>query len=279
MGKPPAGFEEIADEQAAEWLAGDHWAPAARPALTATNEVKLKALFKDMGLGGAVLPQAGAYDHLVILGGTMPANLARAQFAKDLPGHGANLKPEGLVTFLGGQRPRGPRDELALDVLGVTEQTKLATEAELARLALEQAFGPLDWRYSRLHLGPQPKVGNVPYRGVAYRRYTRPGSNQLFNVLNAAAVDRPQGQPRHTSASSVREWLANFRPATAARVALISNNPHVLRVGAEAQAAFARLGRPDIIVESCGPGAPADAPAELFLGELARILHNAAAQA
>jgi hypothetical protein len=274
------------------WTRGDHWTPEKRHGLSRKDEMRLRDILRGVNLVDAVEPPRGEYDHIVVLGGTMLGNKRRVDFAKALfdSGH-LTIAAGGDISVWAGQRLREKREDHHLySVLQMVDQDHswlrnqnnmpdmdrwqrpFATEREMGQLALMASLGDINWRYSRLHVGLQPKIEGVPYRGVSSQEFLT-SYGKAF-ILNAAAVDRPQGEPRHTSVSTAREWLRDFKPKPSARVALINSNPHIARVDTDIKNTFALSGRGDIQLESGGPAAIENAPIEVYLGEVARIIHN-----
>ncbi|MCA6095546.1 tetratricopeptide repeat protein [Streptomyces sp. SCA3-4] len=99
-------------------------------------------------------------------------------------------------------------------------------------------------------------------------------------MLNAAARHRPQGPPRHTTASCAEEWLAHLPPAKGASVLVVSGNPHTERTLGDIARVARTAGRDDLSLHPAGNGAP-EPPwrLELCLGEVARLLYNDAVPA
>jgi len=283
------------------WTMGDHWALQEKIQVDESKNKELMKHFERMGMVGSIMPTGDTYNHLIVLGGTALGNDRRTQFAKGLLDKEAiKLADGGDMWFWAGQRPRLDRETPALintkaryleqyqedrwlqRQSGLLESAgewgrPLATETELARLSLMGAFGPMQMRYARLQVGLQKLIEGVPVRAVPYRSFEilDPGTKIGVTILDAAAVRRPQGVPRHTTSSSATEWIKYAQPNSGARVLVINNNPHIQRGNADIQIAFNAVGRSDLQLESAGPAALETTPAQVYLGEIARMIYNA----
>jgi hypothetical protein len=83
-----------------------------------------------------------------------------------------------------------------------------------------------------------------------------------------------RGKSRHTTQSSMREWLRFFPPPAESITFVISNNPHVPRAEQEVSHALRAFKRIDVSVLCCGSAAAAETPIELIIGEIGRLLYN-----
>ncbi|MEV4432566.1 hypothetical protein [Streptomyces sp. NPDC049585] len=149
-----------------------------------------------------------------------------------------------------------------------------ATEYELAIVAALVVFGPaLAVTAHYPATGPATVVG-IPRRTVLWQQLRTVDGLEL-TVLNAAARHRPQGSPRHTTASCAEERLVHLPPATGARVLVVSGNPHTERTLGDIARVARAAGRDDLSLHPSGNAAP-ERPwrLELCLGEVARLLHN-----
>ncbi|MBD0746750.1 hypothetical protein BG418_34555 [Streptomyces sp. CBMA152] len=296
------GAEQLAAAAARHWLGPEH----GRTIISCTPAQRARALelVGEVGLLEATWPQAGtAFDETDIVAGLWSANEGRLRLVRRLHDeHGCRTGP---VKLWCGQRVREERDGSVDDILGrlaaadprllrhpwvraeLTRdpldrdpwQRPFATEYELAIAAALTVFGPgLTLTDRRLATGPATLSG-IPRRTVLWQEL-RTADGLALTVLNAAARHRPQGPPRHTTASCAEEWLAHLPPAVGARVLIISGNPHTERTLGDIARVARCAGRDDVILQAAGNGAP-DRPwrLELCLGEIARLLHNDAAHA
>ncbi|AJT62224.1 hypothetical protein T261_0534 [Streptomyces lydicus] len=105
-------------------------------------------------------------------------------------------------------------------------------------------------------LGDGPAtVAGVPRRTVLWQRlHTADGL--ALTALNAAARHRPQGPPRHTTASCAEEWLTHLPPAAGAHILIVSGNPHTARTFSDITRAARATGRDDLALHWPGPARP-----------------------
>lgn len=97
-------------------------------------------------------------------------------------------------------------------------------------------------------------------------------------LINAAAVERKTGDKvspsRHTTRSSTSEWLKRHAPKHGAKVLYVTGNPHSVRTTQSTYDELKRLGRDDIELVVAGTAPSVDAPIQLYLGEVARLIDN-----
>ncbi|MEU3873165.1 MULTISPECIES: hypothetical protein [Streptomyces] len=252
-----------------------------------------------MGLLEAVGPEAGAvFGETVLVAGLWTANERRLRLVRRLrEEHGCRLGP---VTLWCGQRLREERDGSLEDILGRLAaadpqllrhpwvraelardpqdgnrwERPFATEYELAIAAALIVFGPALVSTARHPATGPATVAGIPPRTVLWERLSTAEGLEL-TVLNAAARHRPQGPPRHTTASCAEEWLAHLPPATGTHVLVVTGNPHTERTLGDITRVARAAGRGDLSLHPAGNGAP-ERPwrLELCLGEVARLLYN-----
>lgn len=162
------------------------------------------------------------------------------------------------------------------------------TETDMARVATMKA---VPWGESmkphRIDLAlAQPgeevpdRVGGLPGRLVTDYRFTVPIQigremhEQEIVLINAAAVERMQGDPRHTTASSTSEWLERHAPEDGANVLYVTGNPHTLRTAQDTMLILKNAGRDDIHLDIAGTSPPANAQIQFYLGEVGRLIDN-----
>ncbi len=120
-------------------------------------------------------------------------------------------------------------------------------------------------------LVPTPAEG-APAQLITDYRFDVDG--QEIIIVNAAAVARKQGSPRHTTDSCTVEWLERHAPPENARVLFVTSNPHTLRTAQDMQLRLRECGRSDIELFVAGAGPPENPPIQLFLGEIGRLIDN-----
>lgn len=130
------------------------------------------------------------------------------------------------------------------------------------------------------------RMGDLPPRLITEYHFKVPleihGETRIqkFVLLNGAAVQRAQGEPRHTTASVTREWLGRLAPAHGdepIRILYISGNPHTVRTAYDSLAVIRAAGRDDIHMDIAGTRTALGAkgvPIQNFLGEIARLIDN-----
>lgn len=294
--KMPLSLAEC-DELTRGWTLGDHWPASGEDPVSPEQQAALMEIFDSMGLVETVLPAKSNYDHVAILGGTALGNLRSAKYMRQLlETRQIQATPDAPIDILAGQRLREPWEDLNLTRIlddinqrGVADEwvrresrktaedwhRPFGSEAELARLALVAVFGSLELTDARLRVGLHPRLDSIPHPSVAWKSFTS-DSGQKFRVMNAAAVPRArQDRPRHTSSSSIAEWLRMAQPETGAELLLVNSNPHMQRTATDTRRVFINHGREDLKVETVGPGALPNSHVSLFLGEIGRIVYNA----
>ena len=275
-----------------QWAKGDHWTPESRVRSFGTKREKLLELFDSMGLVEPILPPKGKYDHIVVIGALARTNLARLDFVKELidKSH-INLADEGEVFFLGGRRSRNPKELFDLGrqvriVKGHSELPGIPREIEhlTTPVGRYEAFG------SEYDLGQLAVLACFGEAVLSSREITDEHGHDLYtkirlklgedaattmNILNSPEVHRTHGQARHTTTSSIEELLSRFGGDIHenSRILVVSNNPHIKRIGIDVAEVMKQRGRSDIETFSCGPGAAPSAPTEMFLGEIARLIY------
>ncbi len=256
-----------------------------------------------MGMIDATLPEFGTiFDETCIIGGTLNANVRRyelinylrrcraCQFGPIVGWYGQRLrqKREGTVDQLVARLQA--RDPALLDHSWVVTQLELddadpnpwqrpfATEFELGIAAALLEFGPLLHLTFTHRIEEPARVPGVPGRTILWQGWTGPNDSSLL-MLNSAAVprkmqDRPS-DPRHTTASSAKEWLEILTPFTGRHIGVVSGNPHTERTIRSVLRQFKQLGYDDLIITPMGTNAT-DADkvvlGRTILGEVARLL-------
>jgi hypothetical protein len=220
----------------------------------------------------------------------MRLNLERWQFVKGLLD--SDQMSANQIIFWAGQRNRYPKEGTDADLLDpvgryagsvvdhnrwVQKQLEttnpFGTETEMARLAMLKTFGgTVIFRHARIDMESRG-AGVQKTRDILDVAFSVEGYPDM-SLLNARAVDRPQGLARHTTASCVTEWLQSYNVEENARVLFVTGNPHTERTGAEATQILAETGRGDISLDPVGPAAHEAASLQLILGEVGRLLYR-----
>jgi hypothetical protein len=277
---PYAALDSLSDAVAATqpWVKGDHARPNHVFNIDETNSAELHDMYTSFGLRDAQRLSADHYDHTLVLGGVQRGNNHRLEFLHKTFTRGD--VSTGDIALLGGERRVYPESELTaidenlrqvaaiqdswLDQLRTTAienwwETDLLRLAAIARLGGSLAVN----HESQLDLSSdsRPHVQAFTWRNIP------------LMIMHTQAVER-QGEPRHTTEACIADWLATAQPVDNARVAFLSANPHLRRMGRSAQASLAAEGRSDIELVVAGPAAYTDLGHSHYLGEIARHLYE-----
>ncbi|MGH7203760.1 MAG: hypothetical protein ACREHC_04940 [Candidatus Levyibacteriota bacterium] len=300
---------EFVDYIVRNWAGGEHGNSPDKEQFTSEQIAAAKPILDKLRLHEEVRPPDGThYDDVVIVGGTTLANYRRVQFIQDLMmNHG--IKADRITLWLG-QRPRTERDGTNEEMLSPTgrfagndikqnpwvqEELKkppheqFATETELGRVALLKAVPngeklmpkKVDAVGTEENKPPERKFKNIPPRVDAAYHFEVPyqlpdGSThmQKFVIMNAEAVERPQGDPRHNTESSAKDWLREYAPpkGTGCKVLFISGNPHTVRTAQDTVHTMKAAGREDIALDIAGTSMAETVPIQSALGEVAWLI-------
>lgn len=268
------------------WAKGDHFKPDNPIILEGERQFQAREIYRTMGLVAAQPLEPGLYDQVIALGGTQRGNNMRLTFlAQTLSQGDVQIKEGGNVVLWGGQRApfealeEEPIRENLLALadtnhparmnawLGAldAERTELRNETDLMRLSALQHLGNLSLRKMHIRLGVVDSL---------ISHYEFHGANYGVTLLNTAAVQRANGEPRHTTEACAEQWLNNSPPPKNAKIGFISSNPYIRRTALVVQRVATAGGRTDIEIVSAGPAAYHDAKDYLFLGEIARNLYE-----
>lgn len=284
------------------WVGEEHGSARVVSCMSEERTNAVRDVLRSMRLYDEVLPPQSfsSATQLVILGGFMESMLVRLRFAKYLLDK-RKCVPSGAIIMLAGQRIREDHEasniadlmasdgryqglEMPVDAW-FAEKVELpwasginpwlrsfATETDLCRLAVHKIFRSCELITEH----PVPKfeatLPGIPARDVMAYQYHLPSYPDLF-VVNARAVLR-RGKSRHTTQSSLREWLDFFAPPMNSKVIVISNNPHIPRLAQEVHHVLREFGRNDVSAVCCGAGAAVETSVDLVIGELGRLLFN-----
>jgi hypothetical protein len=272
----------------AKWVGLDHGNSSEKDQFDPDQEAAAKDVLQRLGLQEQVLPPAGRYEQIVIIGGMMRVNRERIKFMKHLI-ETHEVQADQIV-FWAGQRLRDNRDDaqvsaMDLKALSADEwvqdelsrptkpgyRSRFATETELARLAYLEHFSHAE--LSRTNPATRPSlVDGIPDRNFASYTFTANGYPEL-TLMDCAAVERPAGPARHTTGSCATEWLEEVTLSDKAQVLVVAGNPHILRNIRDIRRATRQNERPDIELTVCGPAANPAASIQLYLGEVGRLLY------
>lgn len=261
-----------------QWQIGDHTHPAYQFAVDENVSARLRDLYGNFGMETEVPLVPGHYDYLVGLGGKQPGNDRRLAFM-----HKTLIRPDiqaGGIALLSGQRPKEPNEKSVIEanlanLAGrpavdawaqrmIDDPEGLVWETDLQRLAAADKLGPLTLKQLHLRLENADPIG----------RYELEWAGTPVTIMHGLAVNRPNGDPRPTTESTMRDWLAVAELRADARVAVIAGNPHIERTSKTARATLAALGRSDIEVVAAGSAAGPDQDHQIYLGEIARNLYE-----
>ncbi len=267
------------------WAKGDHHDPRF-PINQSPDQIQQSMkLFHGLGIVEEIEPKGGDYDQVLILGGEQNSNHIRIDFALDLlEGERIRLSENGSLVCLGGDRMLKTRELSALgrdlDIINsnpnfnntwsrklLSSEMLAATNEEAAmRIALTARIGSLLLIEKHLRLNSESLLSHNLYRGV----------DMIPNIATVFApkVDRPLGEPRHTTESTLLEWLKSMDPEKGSRILFVSNAPYTIRTARNFVSIISNL-RPDLELDYCGAKAENDSSlSRRCYGELARLLFD-----
>jgi hypothetical protein len=285
-----------------EWVPGDHHNPVNQEPFSEAQQAQAREIFDKMGMVAEIRPPGGEFDQIIILGAMMRANNARTEFAADLLNTGdISLAEGGKIVFWGGPRQRGKKEEGPLTdfIEKVTapghhaahdpwlqrqlDKTDPAsaekafnTETDEGRALLLHYMG--DMTLSKAHIPLAASTDKLPpperARDFTHYEFTQPRTGLNLEVINAQIVDRPMGDPRHTTEQCAIEWLEHSAPEQGGRILFVTSNPYVRRTTLVVQKLIDQAGRDDLQLIGCGPAAYEDSNVQLFMGEIGRLLYE-----
>lgn len=273
-------------ESTQPWAKGDHYDPQFPINQSFEQTQEALEVFNNLGFLELVEPEGGEYDQVLILGGEQNSNHIRIDFALNLLGSGqATLSDDGTLVCLGGDRQLKVRELGAVgqDIDKINnnpdmknmwanqllrdEMTASMTEEAAMRVALTARLGALNLVEKHIRLESSSTISHNVY------------SQHGFNIPNIATVfapkvHRPLGDPRHTTESTVVEWLNHLNPKEGSRVLFVSNAPYTIRTARNFYTAVKNL-RPDLKLDYSGAEAANDSLlSRRCYGELARLLFD-----
>lgn len=271
-----------------QWVKGDHHKPIDPLVLSVGQAEAARRLYARMNLVESVQLPADSYDGIVLLGGMQSSNDVRLDFLNNtLAREDILLRGGAKIALWGGVRPTESkeqpyfartRERLSANTHGdrwlgsVLLDSTIATEADGLRLGAHDKLGNLTLR--RMYL----KLGDEASQEPLISRWDFVLNSQMADVtlLNTGAVDRPMGEPRHTTQACAEQWIRTFGNELPAgsRVGFIASQPYGFRTTRVVQSAIDALGRADIQVVGAGPGAPDWFGDHIFRGEVARSIYE-----
>jgi hypothetical protein len=264
------------------WTRGDHARPAERIAVDDRTGARLHELYEAMGLKHDLWLPEGVYDQIAILGSTQLGNNRRVQHAQQMLDR--SKATTNHLVMLGGERAPFEESELPL----IDTNIKQLAEQDPNDPWIQQLLSgeaAVNWETDMLRLSTSIHLGRLTTvatfgaggEGGSYPAVTHFTCNQrdlLVSLTHSKAVPRPGGAPRHTTASSIPDWLRLLPPKTGAKVGFVTANPHIERTTRVAQNVIAAAGRDDIELIASGSAAAQTYRHEIFLGEVARNLYE-----
>ena len=285
MPQTMAGSLEAAIELTQPWTRGDHSRPENRVKLSEQQRAGLQPLFVKFGLTSRQPFPEGDYTHILVPGAVQKGNNGRIEFIKQ--SFQADTITSNDIVLLGGQRKVFGEvetsllqaDLAAIKQAGIVDSwvdtlngdvSMLAWETDFMRLAAVKHLGALPLK--ELHVRIVDAA--ITSRGDAVQQYEFEWHGMPLRLLHTLATQRPNGQPRHTTESCVKEWVALAEPVQGARVGFVASNPHRDRMAKSTRRALASIGREDIQLVAAGPANAEGVGDHIFLGEIARNLYE-----
>lgn len=242
-----------------DWVKGDHFTPKHSLELDSDSEADALSLFNELAMIDAQYPPKDIYDRVVILGGVHKSNESRVSFAKELFESGTvTIADGGKIIMLGGTRPVNKDTEVNIDGLDTETQSLRHLSEILGRGVLRQ-----------IHL----RVGLIPIDDDLISKYVIDGDSSGIEIINSNPAIRNYGTHRHTTESTLKEWLDNDSVSPDSKILFVSSNPYIYRTSENLASVVHNLGyNPQI--NNCGPAALPNMLVRRCYGELARILYQ-----
>lgn len=263
-------------EQTQPWVKGDHARPEHRIGdMASATMQKLDAIHDELGLRRRLDIEEGVYEQAVILGGMHRGNTRRTRFLREqLDNPNISI---GRVVALGGERgvySEIERSQIEFDLarLGLVQTADSLVSAGGKMVGVELIENETDM----LRLAIALELGNFSLKQESLERLDfeneNPAGMQDLTILHTAAVDRENGNRRHTTEACIKDWVAEFDQSISrgAKIPLIATNPHIMRAVRSAQRIADKEGS-SVEFVPVGP-AGLDCSYELFRGEVARLL-------
>lgn len=267
------------------WIKGDHSRPGYSFDIKLHEHDRLQELYAGFGQRQELMLPSGRYDEIILLGGMQAGNCRRLELLnRALTEHGVEPK---RVSLLGGQRllqPEKEKSEIESGLQQIVERSDSETwaakmqsrhvaelsETDGIRIAATQALGSLTLRRIDLRFDRPP----TPEGPDHLKGYELEWNNIPVSLMHTLAVDRPQGERRHTTEACVEDWLQRRQPRQHARIGFIAANPHIERMGRATARMLREAGRPDLELVVGGSVAADNLSHNYYLGEIARLLYE-----
>lgn len=266
------------------WARGDHSRPGTQMLLTPEQSDELQPLYENMGMVHERPLHPGHYDVVLNFGAIHRGNNRRLDYLRRAVETGGVTADR--IMLLGGQRR--PYEEVEKEDIeqNVSEVQASPVAPDWARNFSERPYANR-WETDLIRLAAYARLGDVAIKRLhlnlgdsdPVRAYDFSWNNMPVTLTHSRAVERPNGEPRHTTESCLKDWVQDYVPPRAARVAFIGANPHLDRMGRSAHAVLEGMGRGDIELVLGGSAAPEGIKGTIFLGEIARNLYEDRRQA
>lgn len=268
-----------------KWAKGDHYDPEFPIEQNITQMEQSLQIFHNLGLLQEIEPQGGVYDQILILGGEQNSNHIRIDYAlKQLSLGRASLSTNGSLVCLGGDRMLKVREleAVGLDIKNISTNlgndnpwSKILLKSEMIasmneetamRVALTARLGVLNLSEKHIRLDSSSTISHNVFRK----------DSSIPNIVTVFApkIDRPLGEARHTTESTVLEWVNALNPEMGSRILFVTNAPYTIRTAKNFYSIVQSI-RPDLKLDYCGAEAANDnLLVRRCYGELARLLYE-----
>lgn len=261
------------------WVKGDHVRPGHEISIQPPEcGQMLHELYGQLGLKGEQPLPAGEYEQILVLGGMMLGMNRRLEFTNRML---KTAKSDNII-LLGGERPVYPESESDLVVEAIAAaQRRDAYDPWIRHLNVDGS--DVRWETDMMRLSATNQLGRLRLHAQDHYFGDPAGTPEVavfgwrsknIHLLHTRAVERPNGDRRHTTEACIAHWTQVLNPQPNARVGFVTANPHIERTGRVAQAALHAAGRPDITLEIGGSAAAPNGAHAIYLGEIARNLYE-----
>lgn len=252
------------------WVKGDHARPENRVDINSVDTELLHTYYDEFGIKREIVLPPGHYDQIIVLGALHRGNNRRLEFVEKVLE--SRSVTTDLTVILGGERDPYPEVESQsieenIDFLKGKEMTD-----PLVQGIVEKSINPRS-ETDLIRLAMAVKIGNLVIKKQTDQRIDFQGHDgRKVVVTHTYAVDRPNGDRRHTTEACMKDWTKLVPALTGSRIGFVATNPHIVRTTRAAEIALRENGRGDITLLPAGPHALDGYTHELFRGEIARLL-------
>jgi hypothetical protein len=266
------------------WVKGDHSRPGYQFDISPADNSKLHDLYARFGQKDETMLPSGPYHEIIVPGAVQRGNRRRLELLRRAVSE--HEVTTSHITLLGGERrlfPEVEKDDIETTIDTLARRGSLEPwvesvrnmdvanlwETDGMRLAALEQLGPLVLKNTA-----QSDRCTTTNEADSAEGYEFMWNDIAVSLMHTLAVDRPNGERRHTTEACVRDWLQRHEPPQAARIGFIGANPHLERMGRATRTVLEAEGRGDLQLVVAGSASPPELGHGHYLGEIARNLYQ-----